>query len=199
MRKLFFAAIIIACAAPFAAAQTASGGDYNKYDVYVGFSHNRVDVGFDDPNQNFLQNREGFNGIEAAGTYNLSRYFGVKADYTFNRKTFNDTFSDGTNFSVREDLHTLTGGVEIKDNAPETKIKPFAHGLVGFTHARANVSGISGAIDSETGFSAIIGGGLDFRVSPRVDIRAIQFDYNPTRLGGTTQNNFRFGVGVVFR
>ena len=197
MRKLFFAAIIIACAAPFASAQTG-GGDYNKYDIYVGFSHNRVDVGFDDPNQNFLQNREGFNGIEAAGTYNLSRYFGVKADYTFNRKTFNDTFA-GTPVTVHNDLHTLTGGVEVKDNAPDTKIKPFAHGLVGFTNARASVSGITGFDDSQTGFSAILGGGLDFRVSPRVDIRAIQFDYNPTRLGGTTQNNFRFGVGVVFR
>jgi Outer membrane protein beta-barrel domain len=199
MRKLFFAAIIIACAAPFASAQTASGGDYNKYDIYAGFSHNRVDVGFNDPNQNFLQNREGFNGFEVAGTYNLSRYFGVKADYTFNRKTFNDTFSDGTLVSVRNDLHTLTGGVEVKDNAPETKIKPFAHGLVGFTNARANVTGFSGLSDSQTGFSAILGGGLDFRVSPRFDVRAIQFDYNPTRLGGTTQNNFRFGVGVVFR
>jgi Outer membrane protein beta-barrel domain len=197
MRKLFFAALVIACAAPFASAQTG-GGDYNKYDVYAGFSHNRVDVGFNDPNQNFLQNREGFNGFEVAGTYNLSRYFGVKGDYTFNRKTFNDTFG-GTGVSVRDDLHTLTGGVEVKDNAPDTKVKPFAHGLVGFTNARANVTGISGLSDSQTGFSAILGGGLDFRVSPRVDIRAIQFDYNPTRLGGTTQNNFRFGVGVVFR
>ncbi|PYS79261.1 MAG: hypothetical protein DMF66_03440, partial [Acidobacteria bacterium] len=61
MRKLFFAALVIACAAPLASAQTA-GGDYNKYDIYAGFSHNRVDVGFNDPNQNFLQNREGFNG-----------------------------------------------------------------------------------------------------------------------------------------
>jgi hypothetical protein len=196
MRKLFFAAIIIACAAPFASAQT--GGDYNKYDFYAGFSHNRVDVGFDDPNQNFLQNREGFNGVEGAATYNLSRYFGVKGDYTFNRKTFDDTFG-GTAVTVRNDLHTLTGGVEVKDNNKDTKIKPFAHGLVGFTNARASVSGVTGLNDSQTGFSAIIGGGLDFRVSPRVDIRAVQFDYNPTRLGGTTQNNFRFGVGVVFR
>ena len=108
MRKLFLAAIIIACAAPFASAQTG-GGDYNKYDIYVGFSHNRVDVGFDDPGQNFLQNREGFNGVEGAATYNLSRYFGVKGDYTFNRKTFNDTFA-GTAVTVRNDLHTLTGG-----------------------------------------------------------------------------------------
>lgn len=197
MRQLFFAALVIACAAPLASAQTR-GGDYNRYDFYVGYSHDRVDVGFDDPDQNFLQNREGFNGFEAAATGNLSRYFGLKGDYAFHRKTFDDTFGT-TAVSVKNDLHTLVGGVEVKDNAPETKIKPFAHALAGFTHARVSVDGITGLDDSRTGFAAVLGGGLDFRVSPRVDIRAIQFDYNPTRLGGTTQNNFRFGVGVVFR
>lgn len=53
--------------------------------------------------------------------------------------------------------------------------------------------------ESETGLAGILGGGIDFRVNDRVDIRAIQFDYNPTRLSGETQHNFRIGVGVVFR
>ena len=197
MRKLFFAALVIACAAPLASAQKA-GGDYNKYDFYAGYSHNRVDVGFDDPDQNFLQNREGFNGFEVAATGNLSRYFGLKGDYTFHRKTFDDTF-DTTAVSVRNDLHTLVGGVEIKDNATETKIKPFAHALAGFAHASASVNGITGLDSSETGFAAVLGGGLDFRVSPRVDFRAIQVDYNPTHFGGDTQHNFRVGVGILFR
>jgi hypothetical protein len=180
MRKLFFAALIIACAAPFAAAQTASGGDYHKYDFYGGFSHDRVDFGGD---------REGFNGVEAAVTRNFSRYFGVKGDYSFHHKNFSGDSID---------LHTLTGGVEFKDNAPDTKIKPFAHALVGFQHARFSTSGL-GTFDTDNGFAAIIGGGLDFRVSPRVDIRAVQLDYNPTHFGGGTQHNFRIGAGIVFR
>jgi hypothetical protein len=180
MRKLFFAALIIACAAPLAAAQTAGGSDYNKYDFYAGFSHDRVDIG---------GGREGFNGVEAAAVRNFSRYFGVKGDYSFHHKNVS---GDST------DLHTLLGGVEIKDNAPDTKIKPFAHALVGFQHARFSTSGL-GTLATDNGFAAVFGGGLDFRVSPRVDIRAVQFDYNPTRFGGTTQNNFRIGVGVVFR
>jgi hypothetical protein len=53
--------------------------------------------------------------------------------------------------------------------------------------------------DSETGFAGAFGGGVDFRINDRVDFRAIQFDYAPTRLGGETQHNFRIGVGVVFR
>lgn len=197
MRKLFMAAVLIACTAPFTFAQT-TGDEYNKVDVGILFSHNRVDTGFADPNQNFISEREGFNGVEAFVKGNVSRYAGLVGDYSFHRKSFGETFG-ATTVDVDVDLHTLMGGVEIKDNNKETKVKPFARGLVGFQHARAKVTGITGFDESETGFSAAIGGGVDFRVSPRVDIRAIQFDYNPTRLGGDTQHNFRIGVGIIFR
>jgi opacity protein-like surface antigen len=197
MRKLLMAAFIIACAAPFASAQTASG-DYNKLDVGVLFSHNRVDTGFDDPSQNFITEREGFNGVEGFAKGNLSRYVGLVGDYSFHRKSFGDTVGT-TNVGVDVDLHTLMGGVEFKDNSTETKVKPFGRLLAGFQHARANVSGVNGFDENDNGFSAAVGGGVDFRVNPRVDIRAVQLDYNPTRFGGETQHNFRVGVGVIFR
>src|ERR671920_476397 len=139
MRKLLMAAFIIACAAPLTFAQTASD-DYNKVDVGVLFSHNRVDTGFDDPSQNFIDDREGFNGVNAFVKGNVSRYVGLVGDYSFHRKSFNETVG-----------------------------------------------------------TAAVGGGVDFRVSPRVDIRAIQFDYNPTRFSGETTHNFRIGVGIIFR
>lgn len=53
----------------------------------------------------------------------------------------------------------------------------------------------------------VFGAGIDVKVSKRVDIRIIQFDYNPIffreqdfddfTLAGRTQNNFRIGVGIV--
>ena len=196
MRKLFMAALLVACTAPFTFAQTAS--DYNKYDFGVLYSHNRVDTGFDDPTQNFFTEREGFNGVEAFAKGNVSRYVGVVGDYSFHRKTFGDTVGT-TPVDVDVDLHTLMGGAEFKDNSTETKVKPFGRVLAGFQHQRANVSGFSGLDETDTGFSAAVGGGVDFRVSPRVDIRAIQFDYNPVRAGGGTSHNFRVGVGVIFR
>ena len=84
--------------------------------------------------------------------------------------------------------------------------------MVGVAHARMKVSDYtcSPAIDcpvssgfgsdtfTESGFSGIIGGGIDFRLNNKVQIRAIQVDYNPTRLGGETQNNVRIGAGIVF-
>lgn len=179
MRKLFFATILIACATSFSFAQ--SSDDYNKVDVYAGFSHGRVDFGGD---------YEGFNGVEGAVTGNISRYVGLKGDYAFHFKSF-----DAGVFNVDAKTHTLVGGLQLKDNSKETKVKPFGHLMAGIAHAR--VSGL--VSDSETGFAGVVGGGVDIRLSPRVDIRAIQLDYNPTRLGGEFQHNFRVGVGVVFR
>jgi opacity protein-like surface antigen len=196
MRKLFMAALLVACTAPLAFAQTA--GDYNKYDFGVLYSHNRVDTGFDDPTQNFFTEREGFNGVEVFVKGNVSRYVGVVGDYSFHRKTFGDTVG-ATPVDVDVDLHTLMGGAEFKDNSTETKVKPFARVLAGFQHQRANVGDFSALDETDTGFSAAFGGGVDFRVSPRVDVRAFQFDYNPVRSGGETSHNFRFGVGIIFR
>lgn len=198
MRKLLMAAFIIACTAPFTFAQTASD-DNHKVDIGVLFSHNRVDTGFNDPSQNFINDREGFNGVNAFVKGNVSRYVGLVGDYSFHRKSFNETFGT-TNVGVDVDLHTLMGGVELKDNNKETKVKPFGRVLAGFQHVRANITGITGVNtdESDNGFSAAVGGGIDFRVSPRVDIRAVQLEYNPTRFNGETTHNFRIGVGIIF-
>ena len=64
--------------------------------------------------------------------------------------------------------------------------------------------------DSDTGFSAVIGGRIDVLVRRRVDLRLIQWDYNPARFnvaddtalngrnnGSRTQHSFRIGVGIV--
>jgi len=198
MRKLFMAALLIASTAPFAFAQT--GDDYNKYDVGVLYSHNRVDTGFDDPSQNFIEEREGLHGVEAFVKGNVSRYVGLKGSYSFNRKSFDITGGTPvTTFNVDADLHQFLGGAEFKDNAKETKVKPFAHVMVGVAHAKADVSGFPALDESETGLAGVIGGGIDFKLSDRVDLRAVQFDYNPNRANGETSHNFRIGIGIIFR
>jgi opacity protein-like surface antigen len=197
MKKLVAAFTLAFFCAPAAFAQN---DDYNKADFFVGFSHNRVDVGLDDNDPDFddiVDEREGFNGFNVSAKGNVSRYAGLKGDYAFHRKGF-----DVGTFNIDADLHTLVGGVEFKDNARTTRVKPFGHLMAGFTHARLNVDGpgtIDDENDSDTGFSAVIGGGVDFRLSDRVDFRAIQFDYNPSRFEGQTQHNFRVGIGIVFR
>jgi hypothetical protein len=139
--------------------------------------------------------REGFNGFEAAITGNVSRYVGLKGDYSFHRRSF----ELGPDLDARTDIHQILGGVQFQDNALEgNRVRPFAHFLAGVAHQRFSISSSDETV-SKTGFAAAFGGGIDIRVSDRVDFRAVQFDYNPNRIAGQTQHNFRIGVGIVFR
>jgi hypothetical protein len=89
---------------------------------------------------------------------------------------------------------------------PEFKIRSrkgdgFAHALVGVTNSRLVETDSFGSIDlvRRTNLALGFGGGLDVNLNPRVAIRILQADYVPTRLAGKWQNDFRAGIGVVFR
>ena len=213
MRKLLFLAIAIIASSSISFAQSTA--DYNKWEFFGGFSHNRVDTGIDDSDfdlDDVIDEREGFNGFNASVTGNVTRYLGLKFDVSghFKNKEFPTGF--GTSFvELDSSVFNFLGGVQLKDNSKEARFKPFGHALVGAARVRNKVSfspDFCVAIfpspcpvdftDTETGLAGAVGGGLDFRVSDRVDVRAIQVDYNPTRLDGTTQHNFRVGVGLVF-
>jgi len=192
-----------------AAAQTS---EYKKVEFYGGFSHNRVDTGIGDQDPDFndiIDEREGFNGFNTSITGNVSRYLGLKADFAGHFKKKDIPFGGSTSvLNLDSRVFNFLGGIQLKDNSTETKLKPFAHALVGAAHARNEVT-FSGACiaivpspcpnftDTDTGFAAAVGGGLDIRAGNRFDIRVIQFDYNPTRLFDSTQHNFRIGAGIV--
>ena len=215
MKKLIFAIFIVAASCMFAFAQSKS--DYNKWEVYGGYSNGQVDKGFDTGNSigAFFRDRRPFNGFEASGVYNFSRYLGVKGDVsgTYNKTSFAFTIPNGTatpdtvRFDTSNSLYNFLGGVQVKDNASQSRFKPFGHALIGVGHGRTKFSNqacSAGVIcptgtDSDTGFAAALGGGLDIRLTDKIDFRAAQVDYNPIRLNGTTQNNVRLGVGFVFK
>lgn len=215
MKKVILAVSLMAVSSLFTFAQTTAVDDYKKGEVYVGYSNGQIDTGLESGNSavDFFQERENFNGVNVSGVYNVTRYFGVKGDVsaTFNSNDFNDTFNGATvSFKNKNSLYNFLGGVQVKDNSNDGVFKPFGHVLVGAAHARAKVSAFSCTPSaacpatipndtfSETGFAGAIGGGLDFRLNNRVQIRAIQIDYNPVRLSGETQNNLRIGAGIVF-
>lgn len=209
-KTILIGTIILTCAS-LAAAQS----DYKKFEFFGGFSHNRVDtsVGDEEPALgDIINEREGFNGFEVSATGNLSRYIGIKGDFSghFKNRNFQIPGLPGSSVDIDSRLFNFLGGVQIKDNSTEGTFKPFAHALAGVAHARNSVdfndvvcvaivpSPCSPFTQSETGFAAAFGGGLDIRASDRISIRAIQVDYNPTRLFDSTQHNFRIGVGIVF-
>jgi opacity protein-like surface antigen len=209
MAKLLFLAILIVSCASMGFAQTS---DYNKFEFFGGYSHNRVDTGIEDSEpqlDDIVDEREGFHGFNTSLTGNLSRYFGLKADFSGHFKE--KTFPIGTaSVDIESSIFNFLGGIQVKDNSKETRMKAFAHALVGVARAR-NKADFSNDIciavfpspcpadftDTDTGFAGAFGGGLDIRANDRIDIRAFQFDYNPTRVFNATQHNFRIGVGIV--
>ena len=221
-KKALIALSIAAIGAASAVAQAQPVDDHKTGEFYVGYSNGQVDTGVDTGNSvvDFFRDRENFNGVNVSGVYNTSRFFGIKGDVsaTFNKNEFTDTFTTGgLNYTVgykdNNSLYNFVGGVQVKDNANSGVFKPFAHAMVGAAHARTKITDFTCVapvggncapleVDDETfsttGFSTVIGGGIDFRLNNRVQVRAIQFDYNPTRLEGSWQNNIRIGAGIVF-
>ena len=209
-KTILIGTLINACAS-VAAAQSA---DYKKWDFFGGFSHNRIDTGVGDDDadlDDFIDEREGFNGFNASIARNVSSKVGFKFDVSGHYKSRTlPIFSIQNAIDINSSLYNFLGGVQLKDNSSEATFKPFAHALVGVAHARNRVTiSDSGCIaifpspcpspftETDTGLAGAIGGGLDIRAGNRFDIRVIQIDYNPTRLFDSTQHNFRFGVGVV--
>lgn len=217
MKKFILAVSLAAVSAIGAFGQ--AGSDYKKSEFFIGYSNGQVDTGLDSGSsvRDFFRDRANFNGVNVSGVYNVNRYLGVKGDFsaTYNSTRFSNSFTDpvsGTtasaSFDTKNSLYNLVGGVQIKDNAKEGTFKPFAHAMVGLGHARTkirdvqctNVSPCPIAADSfsDSGFSGVFGGGLDIRLNSRIQIRAIQVDYNPVRINGDLSNNLRLGAGIVF-
>ena len=198
MRKALFTALFFVFCAPLAFAQ----GDFQRGEYGVMFSHNRVDTDgafSNDPNDT---GRDGFNGVTVDAGYNFTRYVGAKVDFSYHQKSSTLTVPGIGTFDVDGKLTQFMGGVKIQDNAVDTKVRPFAQLLIGDVRVEVDESGTGLPPlfnDSETGFAAAVGGGLDIRVHRNVDIRAIKVEYNPVRVDGATDNNIRLGVGLNFR
>ena len=217
MNKLFLLFCITLFAGVSAFAQ--SSDDYKKSEFFVGFSNQQVDTGANSNTGNaardFFNDRLSFNGFEASGVYNVSRYVGLKADFSgaYRSEEFNFpvTPTNNISFKTNNSLYNFLGGVQVKDNSSEARVKPFGHALVGVGHARTNVKNVTCSSTivtncsslansfSETGVAGAFGGGIDVKLGDKVDLRAIQVDYNPMRLDGQINHNFRFGIGFVFK
>jgi opacity protein-like surface antigen len=250
MKEICLLSLCILASASAALAQASS--DYHKVEVYGGFSLGRIESNINSlsftaggmtqtysnlcsaatgdqlgPNsQKFFCQRRSFNGFDGSVTYNVSRYIGIKGDFTGHFKTdrFVDVFAPPgatQTESTKERLYNFLGGIQIKDNRKDKRVKPFGHVLAGIARYTARQQQTIDifpqfnfvANDRETSFAMKVGGGLDVRVSRRVDVRLIEVDYNPVFAGdrpwtsvsgpftfsvtGRTAHNFTIGAGIV--
>jgi hypothetical protein len=220
MNKLLLSFCLTLVTSVFALAQNS--GDYKKAEFYAGFANQQVDTGADSNTGNtardFFNDRLSFNGFEVSGVANISRYVGLKGDFSgaYRKQNFSVATGAGTtantiSLRTRNSLYNVLGGVQFKDNSTETRVKPFAHILGGIGHARTKVTDVTCSNPtvascanladdfSDTGLAGAFGGGLDIKLSNKVDLRAFQVDYNPIRISGSIDHNVRFGVGLVFK
>jgi opacity protein-like surface antigen len=216
LNKFILCTVIFVFSASVGFSQTSE--EIHGFEVFGGYSNNQVDVGGTNNSnfRNMFKVREHLGGAEVSAVKNISRFVGIKGDFSAHIREVQFTIprSIGANetesLKLNASLYNFLGGVQFKDNRREgSRVRPFGHALVGAAYGRTTVKSYTtnfcgptgedcARLDSDdTGFAAALGGGLDFKTTRRLSIRG-QGDYNPTRLNSTTQHNFRFSVGLVF-
>jgi hypothetical protein len=146
-----------------------------RVQVFGGYSYTRFDTpsfGFSSPS--------GLNGYTFSPAYNIIRGFGVAAELS------------GQYGSV-SNLRDVAVGPQFL--YPRGKMMFFGHLLFGEARSLVQVAGGQ----EDTARAVIAGGGIDFDLSPRFAVRAVQVDYVHTTLFNVTQDNLRFSTGLVYR
>ena len=223
MRKLLsssFVLIVLAVAASSVNAQD----EINRFELFGGYSYMNLNRGLDadeidDDFGDFPGNRVNAHGFNGSATYNFSRYIGAKFDVTLHGHS--QSFEDaGIAYKLEQKVNQFMGGLQFKDNSKDGgKLRPFGHVLAGMASQSLQLEAAGGVLEGKgeiiafdinsTDFAMKFGGGLDYKVHKNVDIRLIQFDYNPIFRGdrdlgtlGTLpsvmQGNMLLSFGVVF-
>lgn len=230
--SMFF---VLSCAVvSFGQATTTT--DDSRLEFFAGYSNlqaegiagREVNQGssFDDE---VFGDRQGLNGFNVAGTGYFTRNLGLTGDFSYNVKQ--DEFnvnSQAVNQRNERTTHVFNflAGPSYKFRN-ESRVTPFVRALAGVAHTRfsadASVSTATGTTSNSfetntTDFALGVGGGVDVRLTDRIDLRVLQVDWNPVFLGDrsvqrlnvagnlATQtldsqraDNVRFSFGVVFK
>ena len=162
-------------------------------------------------------NSNGFNGWTGQGTFNISRNFGLTADFGGNYRSLSTPTVLGFGASANQRLYTFLFGPTVTGHLGNSAV--FAHALFGTARSSLGagvnipiIGGISTGVTSANAFAMAFGGGVDIGISKHFAIRPVQVDYLQTRFNsadalstglssslGSHQNTFRYQGGIVFR
>jgi len=213
MGKLFFGFLLILCSVPLAAAQS---DERSRFEFFAGYSVMRIkyeakatDPRFQTPTLVAFNGKQTLNGFNVSATANLTKGFGLTGDFSGHFKTNRIADVLGGNISTHIRLLNLLGGPQYRFRGNST-VTPFVRALAGIADTRSRLEVAihnTSDTDSSTDFALALGGGLDVRISERVDLRVFQVDYNAIFLsrgnelgfGHARADNVRFSFGVVFK
>ena len=185
-----------------ATAPATTGSDnLQRFDIYGGAAYSHFNPGY--AHQVRATNLIGWDG-SATGWFAKNYGFeatarGVYGNYTVPSNSFGITgtsdmsehlFLFGPTFRMLETpkytagMHVLIGGAygSFDKAFSGTGVQPFSVGVY----------------NNQLAFAGVIGGWADYNVRSRFAVR-FKADYQPTRYGGTTQNEFAGTVGIVYK
>ncbi|MGO9640680.1 MAG: outer membrane protein [Candidatus Acidiferrales bacterium] len=167
---------------PAAQRQSTSVDEFNKQ-VAVGYQ-------FAD-----FRNLDGVsfrnNGLNFGFAWFLNDWVGVEADLG----TGFGSWSSTTLHVVGQDQKTLfAGGGARFGYRRNRKVEPWGHVLVGVGYYHLFQLG---ALGSNAGLGYVAGGGIDYKLAPRLYLR-VEGDYLGTRVLGGNQQNFQVIAGPAF-
>jgi hypothetical protein len=144
-----------------------------RYEISAGYSYQRANTSVGPFN---------LNGASVSVVRNMNSWLGIVGDLGgYHAEGFREaTYLFGPRVSGR-----LRG-----------KASTFGEFLFGGVHASAGARGLPFYTN---GIATAIGGGIDYHVSRRFSIRAIQIEYLQTRLGNAVQHNTRATIGLVYQ
>jgi opacity protein-like surface antigen len=173
-----------------------------------------------------LCDRRDFHGFNLGAKYNLSPTLGIRTDFSayFNKDRAVDSFGAGVDAhtdtsTYRERTYVLVTGLEARRDFGGWR--PYAHVMAGVARLTEDDTETSTGPfefvlkDHTTSLALKIGGGIDVRISPRVDLRVIEIDYQPIlardrhtpvtgqfvfdqSVKGKTASNVTFSIGLVW-
>lgn len=194
MRKLLLLSLCLVCSR--VQAQT---DERSKFEVFGGYSFEHIAICGNSEGGCGLESGDlaslpkNLNGWNAAVTGYLSDGLGITADFSGHYASQ----SSGINSTRFSRIDYRFGPTFLLNPAKSDKVGASVHVLLGGVHQ---------SVFNTNGFSAALGGGVDWRVSRRFAVRVAQMDYvfatvpkSSVGSGIGFANGFRYSGGVVFR
>ena len=216
LRAILFSALLSLPMLSFAQQETSQVA--TRGTVFGGYSllHSSNDLGSTSIGSSNFNLGGSLGGWEAQGTYNFTRHFGVTADFSGNSKQLAGFSALGFSAGTRQHMYDMLFGPTVTGYFGKSSV--FGHALFGVALSSLNagvnapiVGGFSVPLDSSNSFAMAFGGGMDIGISRHFAIRAAQVDFIRTNFNtldsltgltsgtSTSQNNFRYSGGVIWR
>src|ERR1051326_819570 len=168
----------------FATAQSELNEPATRGTVFGGYSllhtNNSLGSGLGNFGSGFGSNN--LNGWEGQGTFNLTRHFGVTADFTGNSHQLAGFSALGFSVGTQQHMYQFLFGPTVTTYFGKSSV--FGHALFGAAHSSLSagasapiIGGFSAPLSSGNAFAMAFGGGFDIGLTRNFAIRAAQVDF----------------------